>query len=638
MKADLRRLLPEIVFLVLIVSVFWLYSLGFGAGFQFDDLPNIRGVKGVHDWTSAMIYLFDGKAGPVGRPVSFATFLLQKESWPDSPADFFLFNTIIHIANGLLVYCLANKLLSWFPSYCTRRSWMALTLGAMWLSTPLLASTSLMAVQRMTSMSATFMLLGLLGFLYGRSVLRDSPAKAYWLMSVSVVVGTFLALLCKENGVLLPGYVLLLELMLIRHVNSTPNTNFRKWQLAFLWLPVAMVAAYFAYQWQAWVAAYAIRDFTLHERLLTEARVLWDYLGQIFIPARNGTGPYHDDYLVSKGLLSPLTTLLAIGAWLGLLGYVWKTRRSLTWLSFGVMWFLVGHAMESSFLPLELYFEHRNYFPSIGPLLAATVMVWNVPVKVFRVVMLGVVMMVVLRLFVLGETTHSWGQPLLSAKLWVDEHPLSPRAAQHLTRVYFYAGDELASLQATLDGHERIKKDAGLALQSVYLSCLRDDEATFHQRIQNISPALASGTGANATPELLVKILDAQQQGGCRYMQLDQLLQLTDLLINNPHLKAVPGVLAGVHVFRYRLYAFQGKPNSSIRELVTAFTAHQESQIAAAAARVMASNGHSQEALAFLDRASRFKPHNPFLQVLWLKDIDDTRNAINEGIKALQTN
>lgn len=27
---------------------------------------------------------------------------------------------------------------------------------------------------------------------------------------------------------------------------------------------------------------------------------------------------------------------------------------------------LVGHSMESSFLPLELVYEHRNYLPNIG--------------------------------------------------------------------------------------------------------------------------------------------------------------------------------------------------------------------------------------------------------------------------------
>ncbi|MCY0536413.1 hypothetical protein, partial [Klebsiella pneumoniae] len=38
----------------------------------------------------------------------------------------------------------------------------------------------------------------------------------------------------------------------------------------------------------------------------------------------------------------------------------------------GWFFFLVAHLVESSFLPLEMYYEHRNYLPSFGLLLAAT--------------------------------------------------------------------------------------------------------------------------------------------------------------------------------------------------------------------------------------------------------------------------
>ena len=40
-------------------------------------------------------------------------------------------------------------------------------------------------------------------------------------------------------------------------------------------------------------------------------------------------------------------------------------------LLFGVLFFLVAHSMESSFLPLEMVYEHRNYLPSVGLSFAA---------------------------------------------------------------------------------------------------------------------------------------------------------------------------------------------------------------------------------------------------------------------------
>src|SRR5690606_11513930 len=54
-----------------------------------------------------------------------------------------------------------------------------------------------------------------------------------------------------------------------------------------------------------------------------------------------------------------LGTLLLIGGALAL-----RKREPL--LALGVLWFLVGHSLESTILPLELVGEHRNYLPSLG--------------------------------------------------------------------------------------------------------------------------------------------------------------------------------------------------------------------------------------------------------------------------------
>jgi hypothetical protein len=34
-------------------------------------------------------------------------------------------------------------------------------------------------------------------------------------------------------------------------------------------------------------------------------------------------------------------------------------------ISFGILFFLLNHLIESTILPLELFFEHRNYLPSL---------------------------------------------------------------------------------------------------------------------------------------------------------------------------------------------------------------------------------------------------------------------------------
>ena len=63
------------------------------------------------------------------------------------------------------------------------------------------------------------------------------------------------------------------------------------------------------------------------QRLLTESRVLWFYVGMIVYPDVRSMSLYHDDFLVSTGLLEPGTTLLAIAAWGMLLGCAIAWRR-----------------------------------------------------------------------------------------------------------------------------------------------------------------------------------------------------------------------------------------------------------------------------------------------------------------------
>ena len=101
-------------------------------------------------------------------------------------------------------------------------------------------------------------------------------------------------------------------------------------------------------------AGYELRSFTLLERLLTEARVLWFYLGLIVLPRFEAFGLYHDDISLSTGLLMPWTTLPALLGLAGLVGIAWHVRNRAPLLAFGIAWFLIGHSLESTVLPLEI--------------------------------------------------------------------------------------------------------------------------------------------------------------------------------------------------------------------------------------------------------------------------------------------
>src|SRR5690606_330928 len=85
------------------------------------------------------------------------------------------------------------------------------------------------------------------------------------------------------------------------------------------------------------------RDFTSFERVLTQARVLMMYIGQILWPVPDAFVFTYDTYTISRSLWQPWTTIISIFAIISLLvlAFRWRVKRPL--FAFGVFFFFVGH-------------------------------------------------------------------------------------------------------------------------------------------------------------------------------------------------------------------------------------------------------------------------------------------------------
>src|SRR5690606_33752686 len=135
----------------------------------------------------------------------------------------------------------------------------------------------------------------------------------------------------------------------------------------FLLAPAAGVFGYLLLRANYSEDVLTVRDFDAGDRLLTEAHVLWEYLRYAFLPTPTGLGPFHDDHSIYRDWLNP-QALLVVGAWLASIAGAIALRKRAPLFSFAVAWYLFGHALESTTIPLEIYFEHRNYVPLLGPL------------------------------------------------------------------------------------------------------------------------------------------------------------------------------------------------------------------------------------------------------------------------------
>ena len=75
------------------------YWAGIKGDFLFDDYPNLEplGTYGTIDsWDKAKNFINSGFAGPTGRPISVASFLINDNTWPSLAYSFKYTNIMIH--------------------------------------------------------------------------------------------------------------------------------------------------------------------------------------------------------------------------------------------------------------------------------------------------------------------------------------------------------------------------------------------------------------------------------------------------------------------------------------------------------------------------------------------------------------
>lgn len=353
-------------FLLIIVATVLVYLPGLSGPFVFDDfgsLSRLGDLGGIRDWATFKAFILSGDAGPSGRPLALLTFVLDGTNWPTDPLPFKRTNLIIHLMTGGALYLCARQILALVGIATPRASRIALVTTALWLLHPFLVSTTLYAVQRMAQLATLFVLLGLATYLFGRRQLSTSPLKGYLVMTAGVGFGTLLATLSKENGVLLPLLVLLTETVIVLNPSSRFVSLNRMWATVFLWGPVIVVLGYLAsYVNSASLFGINVaRGYSIYERLLTEARILADYLWHWFVPVATTTGVFQDHVTHSTGVLEPATTLASIVFHVLVIGGAVAIARRKPLASFAVLFFYGAHLIESSVINLELYFEHRNY-------------------------------------------------------------------------------------------------------------------------------------------------------------------------------------------------------------------------------------------------------------------------------------
>jgi len=430
-----KHQLAGFVLLLGVLAVFSIYWSGLHGLFFFDDHPNIvlnPGVK-LADLSRESLGLAwsSGTSSQLGRPVSQSSFALNHYFSGFNPFAFKLTNLVIHCLNGVLVYLLGYQLLDSLRQKLNLNNvglWAALV-AVVWLIHPIQLTSVLYVVQRMTSLSAFFLLLALVLHIRARRRNQLDRVAVSWLILAWCAFWP-LSILSKETGILLPGFVAVYELI-VRRSERGYLDGFGRLLLYLSILLVLVLGPYLASPFGQWiVAGYEIRSFSLLERLLTEPRVLWEYIQWIVFPTMGSFALFHDDIKVSTSLIAPWTTLPALAGLVGLSALAIVASRKFPLLAFGIAWFLVGHSLESSFIPLELVHEHRNYLPLFGLCLIPVGLLglWEMRPGVQKTLVVASLCAVLTYFgFLTAMRASLYGQESLRTQLEAQFHPESAR-------------------------------------------------------------------------------------------------------------------------------------------------------------------------------------------------------------------
>lgn len=439
-----ERLRLALLLSLLLAAVAWVYYPGLSGGYVLDDFPNLVDNRQtvIEDLSPAEILkgAMSSHSGPLHRPLPMATLSVERYLFGLDPLPMKVTNLVIHLLNALLVFLLLRAILidrqaNGEQRHLVAPGTLALLVAGAWALAPINLTAVLYVIQRMESLATFFMLAGLLAYWRGRTRLRSGDRRGARWMWGGLIVGGALGVLSKEIAVMLPVYALLIEGFFFSRQTTAERRVVTRLFVVLLAIPAALGLAWLAPGILSNID-FANRPYDLFDRLWTEARVIWHYLAWIVLPNPGALSLYHDDFPVSRGGLSPWTTLPAALGVAGLLVCAVLVRRRFPLVAFGLLWFFVMQLLVSTVLNLELVFEHRNYLASVGILLAVFSLLLDARSARMAVARRFLaVSLIVLYGFLTFLRANEWSDPVRLAYFEATRHPESARAQYELGKL-----------------------------------------------------------------------------------------------------------------------------------------------------------------------------------------------------------
>lgn len=624
---QLTRYLPWAGLCALLAITWLAYQPGLSGGFLFDDFANLTSLGNsgpVQDWPGFWRYITSGTADPSGRPLALLSFWLNANDWPAAPLPFLRSNVLLHLLNGALLFALLRRLDRVLDCTDSPRYATALFAAALWMLHPLLVSTTLYVVQREAMLPTTFVIMGLLAFSIGRErfARTDGREGSAW-MAVGIGLGTALSLLCKGNGMLLPLLAWVLESTVFRSssleaLGANAKTRLGRVKATLLVVPTVLVFAYLCSFLPLWNADLPNRPWTIGQRMLTEPRILIDYLRLLIVPRSISAGLYNDSFPASLSLWRPASTLPALLLLAGLVLAGFRFRRTAPRLAAALLFFLTGHLLESTVVPLELYFEHRNYLPALllfWPL-AHAIRAWNARWQL----RLGVATALI---GLLAITTHQraelWAQAPSPTGPWMSQNSDSSRALATLAIELISSGHQVDAMLLLGPRWQRKPEDGQLGVNYIDAACT--SRGVTHREKQAMAKTMQTARdGQELIYGWLADSIRTADSGRCPGLQVVDVEAWIAQAEKNPALAQGRYGRHHIEQLKAELAMSRRHPAEALQHFDRALLAKIAPEVALRQAAKLASQGYYSEGLAHLDFYERVKIHAvpPGIGMPWL--------------------
>jgi len=440
------RLSTPLIVLLIFIAVLAAFGGSLADGFLIDDHALIRD----NDLLKSPARLLELVRQPYlswyHRPVVFLSFFFDYRVWKLAAFGYHLTNILLHFMNALLVYVLLRRLFA-------KTSWALLT-ALLFAVHPLHTIPVHYIADRGNLLMALWSFLSLLTF----DKAHDQERKDTFLFASTFFL--LLALLSRENAVLLPFYLLLWAF--------TKGWTLEKRDKVFLGLSFLSVAAFIGLKPSLQSIALGTPGFFLSaETIGAFGFVFWKYLSLTILPT-NILWIREIRLTGAEVFLFPSSAALCLALWTLL-------ARRHRHLLLGGAWFLIGLLPLFPFLRLRSQIglvmqDNQVYFASLGLIFLLALSLLSLR-KILHKRLWGMLIIICLGLY--AARSYSCGLPYRNPKTfliaWLQQCPRAPSAAVKLAEIYEEDGDD----QQALALYERSLSDPSQTCPSALLNVAR---------------------------------------------------------------------------------------------------------------------------------------------------------------------